>query len=138
MQVREVVEHIDIVPTVMDHLAIDAAVPVDGLSLIPAIRGEALQDPAICMTNNNWGMQRAWRSGRWKLIENLGPGHLGSPTGWLELYDLQLDPDEKANLVASHRELAESLRDRLHAWVERVLDGRPDPQLTYERGRPAY
>ena len=57
--------------------------------------------------------------------------------GW-NFNDLQLDPDEKANLVASHRELAESLRDRVHASVEPVLDGRPDPQLTYERGRPAY
>ncbi len=137
-RVDEPVEHIDIVPTVLEHLGIDPPAAIDGMSLMPAIRGEGLQHPEICMTNNNWGMQRAWRSGRWKLIENLGPGHLGSPAGWLELYDLQLDPDEKANLVASHRELAESLRDRLHAWVERVLDGRPDPQLTYERARPSY
>ena len=51
--------------------------------------------------------------------------------GSLELYDVVLDPDERTNLIATHGTLAERLRDEMHAFVARMLDGRPDPQLTY-------
>ena len=131
VQVPDSVEHIDLVPTILDYLDIESPPCVDGMSLMPAVRGQALEHPPICMTNNNFGMNRAWRSGRWKLIEHMSPGHLGATPGTLELYDVMRDPDERTNLIATHRALAEALRDEMHAFVARVLDGRPDPQLTY-------
>ena len=133
VQVPDTVEHIDLVPTILDYLDIESPPCVDGMSLMPAVRGQALEHPPICITNNNFGMNRAWRSGRWKLIEHMSAGHLGATPGALELYDVILDPDERTNLISTHRALAESLRDEMHAFVARLLDGRPDPQLTYAK-----
>ena len=130
-RITDTVEHIDLVPTVLDFLGIERPPCVDGMSLIPAIRGQTLEHPPICMTNNNFGMNRGWRSGRWKLIEHMSAGHLGARPGDLELYDVVSDPYERTNLIATHQRLAETLRDEMHAFVARVLDGRPDPQLTY-------
>ena len=130
-RVDDAVEHIDLVPTILDHLGIESPTCVDGMSLLPAVRGQELAHPPLCMTNNNFGMNRGWRSGRWKLIEHMSHGHLGATPGSMELYDVVSDPYERTNLIATHRKLAETLRDEMHAFVACMLDGRPDPQLTY-------
>ncbi len=130
-RVDDTVEHIDLVPTILDHLGIESPTCVDGMSLLPAVRGQELAHPPLCMTNNNFGMNRGWRSGRWKLIEHMSHGHLGATPGSMELYDVASDPYERTNLIATHRKLADTLRDEMHAFVACMLDGRPDPQLTY-------
>ena len=82
--------------------------------------------------------QQLWHESRvakWTLEADRA--HVGWPPratpGALELYDVVRDPYERTNLVATHRALAESLRDEMHAFVARLLDGRPDPQLTYAK-----
>jgi arylsulfatase A-like enzyme len=136
--VSDLVNHTDIVPTVLSLLGISIPSSVDGVSLLPKILGETNQNRTLCITNNGWGIQRAWRTGRWKLIENLSKGHLGTPNGWIELYNVERDPEEKVNLTAVEMELAKDLRSELHKWVETQLNGKQDPQFVSRFQKPKW
>jgi arylsulfatase A-like enzyme len=99
---------------------------MDGRSLVPALRGEALSERAtfvesdINMFPENPrrkvnGVPGKWRSicsGNYKLI--LIPEPEGES---LELYDLEKDKGETKNLVAAEPEKARSLRQELDVWL---------------------
>ena len=108
---------IDLVPTVLDVVGAPASgVRLTGESLMPLVRGEAeARGPQLVGMRNNqrkyfkpYKEQRgdlnlAVRDGKWKAIYNHEPGTL-------ELYDLERDPGELEDLVATEVELAERLK----------------------------
>jgi arylsulfatase len=125
------VHHIDLGPTILDLLGVEPMEQADGVSLLPRIRGEApAREQYFAET---LGMRSVVRE-NWKYIR-----HKCAPD---ELYDLEADPMEAVNRIGEEPQRAEALQADLLAWVERQLDGRPDPTLRQLarveelRGRP--
>lgn len=102
-------------PTFLDMAGIEAPQnwPLDGISLLPALRGESLQRgpiysifPHTVLATGNFA--NVWmRKGHWKLFRffNTGPGQ----TDEYELYDLRSDIGETHNLAAHHPEVVQHM-----------------------------
>lgn len=112
---------IDVAPTVLDLLGVEPAPAVDGRSLAPALRGEALPAPAPAFSavhvsrEENDRPRSSVRTGGWKLLRRERGWHGGS---WqaprLELYDLRTDRGELDDLSAR----ADTVAARLSALLE--------------------
>lgn len=123
------VSTVDVAPTLLALLHIDAPRAIEGVDLAPALDGaplergpvfsEATQPPRVEVAGAWGNAQKAKcvRAGKWKLIR----------TPYLELeelYDLEADPGERHNLLAappgdalaSARSVAADLRAKLDAW----------------------
>lgn len=119
----ETVSMIDFYPTVLDlaGVPLPKPQPVDGFSLVPLLRGEAmpvLEERPLFWYNVTHGITdegtpfqpvAAVRKGSWRLIKNFGKP--------LELYDLSTDVGESNNLAASHPEKAAELEKILDSWL---------------------
>jgi N-sulfoglucosamine sulfohydrolase len=143
------VSHIDVYPTICDLAGIDRPDFLQGLSLLPLVRGEASSIRDVIFAEMTWHAayepQRAVRSERWKYIRRFGDRERpvlcncdDSPSkslllslGWAErsvpfeqLYDLAFDPNEAANLadVPAFRSTLEDLRERLLGWMADTED----------------
>jgi arylsulfatase A-like enzyme/Flp pilus assembly protein TadD len=110
---------IDLAPTILDLLGIDAPPSFEGQTLRPAFNHGAEEPPAAYIEAMDANLTRNWApltglvSGPYKLIDLPIP----------ELYDLSADPDEQANLFARDAERARTLqallRDRLAQFAAR-------------------
>jgi arylsulfatase A-like enzyme len=91
--------------------------PLEGRSLMPALRGEegAGHDVLYWQWANSMGV----RKGDWKAV-----GYLESP--W-ELYDLSTDRTELNNLAAEYPEIVEELDSLYLQWAVRTGAGVPIP-----------
>ena len=119
---QEVICHVDLMTTVAAITGAplsDHAAP-DSYNILPAIRGESLTVPIREATVHHsiHGMF-AIRQGQWKFIEGQGSG------GWTpggedgtpgQLYDLERDPGETANLYLDHPAIVKRLRDLLDTY----------------------
>ncbi|MEA2069022.1 MAG: sulfatase-like hydrolase/transferase, partial [Verrucomicrobiota bacterium] len=94
--------------------------PPDGRSLLPVLKGEAMEPPEYLFSNDK-GQQGVIYKGRWKLL--IEPGWFvltrKKPGISYELYDLQIDPAEKINLTAQKPELVQQLTKACEAWQKR-------------------
>jgi uncharacterized sulfatase len=79
---------------------------LDGVNLIPFFTGETKAAPHERLYWR-WTAQSAIREGKWKLLR-------GGPREYL--FDLEADPGERQNLLATHPDIAKRLRDHLKAW----------------------
>ena len=102
--------HVDLLPTILDALALPVPTGLAGRSLMPAAaRGgpdggvEVYFEALSASLNRGWAPLAGIIHGGFKYID------LPSP----ELYDLQADPQESRNLAASNAERAADLRARL-------------------------
>jgi len=82
---------------------------LEGVSLLPALRGEALVRPAPIFFEHEGN--RAVRAGQWKLVSRHGKP-------W-ELYDLSKDRSETNALAAKLPERVASLNSSYESWAER-------------------
>lgn len=114
-------QNLDVVPTVLDYLEIDAeALELEGRSLRPAIEGAGAGN---AHQFSSQGSLRAAIDGRFKLIQDLA-------TGGVWLYDLAADPGEAREALrpalAAERRAVAGLRDALRAHLaatDRTGDG---------------
>lgn len=133
----------DIVPTCLE--IIGAAYPrkfrgsetaaLDGRSLLPILRGEALQ-PLEYLFANDKGQQSVIYQERWKLL--VEPGwHIQTsqrPGIVYELYDLWVDPAEVHNVAEKYPEIVHNLQKACVDWQREnsivdyndILSIRPD------------
>jgi len=107
--VSDQVRIVDVMPTLLELLGVPAPPAVQGTSLLPLARGERLNLMALSESwfprfHYGWSELRAIQDERFKLIRAPRP----------ELYDLERDPLETADLAASDPRRAETL--------ERALD----------------
>jgi arylsulfatase A-like enzyme len=91
---------------------------LDGKSLVPLLRGGAMEPRALYWDYPHYGNQggapgSVTRDGRWKLIE-------WHDEGTIELYDLAADPGEKHNLAREHADVVARLRESLASWRREV------------------
>ncbi|MEX1041213.1 MAG: sulfatase [Pirellulaceae bacterium] len=128
----EPVTSTDFYPTMLDI----AGLPLlpdqhqDGKSLVPLLRGEALDRGPIFWHYPHYGNQggfpsSAIRFGQWKLIENL-------ETDRLELYNLANDLSEENNLADSKPDLRDKLHAQLTAWRKDVGAKMPTENPRYK------
>jgi arylsulfatase A-like enzyme/Tfp pilus assembly protein PilF len=107
--VGDSVRHVDLLPTVLDALGLDAPAGLPGQSLLGAANGRPLESKASYFEamssalNRGWAPLRGLARGRWKLIDLPIP----------ELYDLERDPHEARNLAAQEPQRLEEIRAQL-------------------------
>ncbi|MFN5804461.1 MAG: arylsulfatase, partial [Opitutia bacterium] len=84
--------------------------PMEGVSLTPVLAGRILDRPAPVFWEHEGN--RAVRIGDWKLVSK-------HPGGW-ELYDIQSDRTETADLAAAQPERVREMAALWDAWAARV------------------
>ncbi|MFH0901879.1 MAG: sulfatase-like hydrolase/transferase [Pseudomonadota bacterium] len=110
---------IDLAPTILDLIKAPIPGSFQGRSLLPAILGDTLPPQPVyaeltpAPSWNHSARMMIAEDNRTKLIyrtsENL-----------FELYDLQEDPQEQRNLVATKSQLANDMKQRIGAWMESI------------------
>jgi arylsulfatase A-like enzyme len=101
--VEDWVQNVDIVPTLLDLLSIDAPAEFEGSTLRPIFGGGRSARPAFSEKRGT-----AVRRGSWKLWKR--------PRGQLSLFDLESDPTEQKDLAGHHPEKLRSLEAELASW----------------------
>jgi arylsulfatase A-like enzyme len=115
------VQNLDIVPTLLDYLGMPTAgLTLEGESLRPLIDQGTAGNPHQYSIS---GPYRAVADGRYKLIQDLA-----GDSFWL--YDLQKDPGETKDVLASDRRDFHRLREALGGWLALTEgQGRADESL---------
>ncbi|GAB4144193.1 MAG: hypothetical protein Tsb0016_13600 [Sphingomonadales bacterium] len=113
------VSHLDIAPTLLMAAKPDLAVTrdSDGVDLLPYLTGVRKGEPHAALFFQS-GLSRAVISGDWKYWRQSG--------GDTMLFNLQSDPNEQRNQVASHRD---TVRD-LDILIEKWRSGNAPPRWT--------
>ena len=105
--VDEQVGLIDVLPTLVDLLAVDEALTVQGRSIRPLLSGGSLPERTLFGEAAMIPRMESSRTNRWKYIESdAGP----------QLYDLQTDAGEKTNLCAADRDRCQPFAVQLREW----------------------
>lgn len=110
---------IDLFSTILDACGVRSDVRVDGVSLVPLLKGGELkrQTPLFWhyphYSNQGGKPGAAVRAGDYKLIEFYEDGRM-------ELYDLMKDISESHNLIADNPATAKELSAKLAAWRKEV------------------
>ena len=112
-RVSSVVRAEDVMPTLLDLLKVPAPAAVQGRSLVPLMAGraedlnlDAYSESLYPRFHYGWSELKTLRAGRYKYIDAPRP----------ELYDMEQDPGETANIYDQRRALA----DRLAGELRRV------------------
>jgi len=134
--VEEVVANIDVAPTVLDAAGLVAPAGLDGQSLLPLLREDDAPWRTELLYEYFWERNfpqtptvHALRGDRYKYIRYHGLWDVD------ELFDLQEDPLESRNLIASteHREIVAEMNRRLFEILEET--GGMSIPLAEDRGR---
>jgi arylsulfatase A-like enzyme len=109
---------IDLFPTILDVCGIKSDVHVDGVSVVPLLRGGKLKRDALYWHYPHYSNQggkpgAAIRAGDYKLVEFYENGRQ-------ELYDVRQDPGELRNLIADKPMTAKELSAKLSIWRKEV------------------
>ena len=121
-RIEDVVELMDVMPTILDAVSAEIPDTLDGRSVMPLLRGEAVEwrdyihGECTPMESINSGMQFI-TDGREKYIYYPG-------TGEEQFFDVDADPDEMTDLVDEPDYADRVQRDRERLINE--LDGRPE------------
>ncbi len=120
-KVEEVIQNIDIAPTILDLADIETPENMDGASFVPLLKGQDMDWKDTIYYEYFWERPfpqtptvHAIRTDRYKYIRYHGIWDIN------ELYDLQNDPQEMNNLIRNpeYTKLSEELRNKLFDWIE--------------------
>ncbi len=136
-RVDEMVQLIDVMPTVLDITGAPAPASLDGRSLVPLINGDVSSGREVAFLSEcTWQASRGVRTREWKYIRPYDPGLYGRSGP--ELYHLPSDPCETKNIASNHPDVVDELDRELKRWLYSRLGERPDPMLRVIRdGLPA-
>jgi arylsulfatase A-like enzyme len=109
---------IDLFPTVAVAAGADVKHEIDGINILPALKGGTLDRQSLFWHYPHYANQGGFpggaiREGDYKLVERY-------EDGLVHLYDLKQDIGEQNDLAAKYPEKVEQMRKRLHAWYESV------------------
>ncbi len=128
-QIPQMVQNIDIAPTILEAAGARAPDHMDGDSFLPLLRGEATswRDEVYYEYYWEWNFPQTpttlgIRTDRYQYIFYHGVWDIS------ELYDLENDPEEMHNLIhhPEHQQLIEDLNNRMWTWLEET-DGMKIP-----------
>lgn len=105
-RVPDVVQTVDILPSLLDYLGLESPAYAQGKSFLDRIRGGARPQEWVLAQDTVDKLRYAVRSDRMKLIVDLEKARR-------ELYDLAADPKERVNLIAHRPEATAQLETRL-------------------------
>jgi arylsulfatase A-like enzyme len=124
-EVSDVVELIDLSPTIAALFGVAPPKTWVGRSLVPALEGTALPaKPAF----SEMPPSKSWPHEARSMISADGSHHVFhriSDSRW-EVYDLSKDPEEKTNVVDSDSQ-AKQLQQQLASWGQSMLSGATKP-----------
>jgi len=134
---EELVSLVDLPPTLLDAAGIAPPDSMEGRSLMPRLRAPGSSDwpDDVFIQISESHIGRAVRTRKWKYaVAEPGSESRGGAKPAAEryeetcLYDLDADPYELTNLIGleSHQPVAERMRQRLLAHIERVEGARPE------------
>ncbi len=135
-QIRELVNLVDLPPTLLDAAGLEVPESMQGRSILPLLRREREGWPDdLFVQISEAQVGRAIRTQRWK-YSVYAPDKRGGAAPdsdvYVEefLYDLEADPYELNNLIGldSHAEVTRVLRERLGRRIEQVEGKRPTIQ----------
>lgn len=125
---------VDVLPTVLEATGTSsptefrgrALIPLEGRSMLPALRGEPMEDATLFWEHTG---NCAVRHGRWKLVR-------AHPDSW-ELYDLNVDRAETRDVAGEYPGVVARLVDAFDEWAARVglIPWEQTVALYEERGR---
>jgi arylsulfatase A-like enzyme len=129
LRVSDQVRLIDITPTIMDFLGIEADMPLQGKSLLSMVRGPKGKEerPVFALYHlqpgenfkfalQDKGYKLLWYPVRWETMR-WWPFHE-------ELYNVQADPQESENILENSPSVLSDLRRELSDWSrQQVADG---------------
>jgi len=131
----QMVQHIDILPTVLGIIGAKPEMPyeLEGLNLLPLIEGKANETRDwIELSEHTYQAKRGVRTLEWKFLRiehDSVACRYGRPRK--ELYDLKYDPEETQNVIDVFPDVASELESKLDNWIQCQLDKwqKPDPML---------
>lgn len=111
--VTELVQHVDVVPTLLTATGLPPDPELPGRDLGPALSGEALE-PAPSFAEEWYGKVHrvSVREGDWKLLRDP-----------VRLHDLSSDPGERFDLAASHPDVVARLEGLLAGYFDAAARG---------------
>ncbi|HEX2717349.1 MAG TPA: sulfatase-like hydrolase/transferase [Gemmatimonadaceae bacterium] len=120
---RQVAITMDLTATVLAATGspVPAELKVDGMDLMPVLRGAPTVERQLFWRRLRPTEQRAVRSGRWKLFRE-GPNFY--------LFDVVADPGERNDLTAKYPQTVAKLAASIAAWERDVGAPRPAPVVT--------
>jgi arylsulfatase A-like enzyme/Tfp pilus assembly protein PilF len=110
---------VDVVPTALGLLGMDADRALLGRDLRPLMEGRAVpsdplyQESLFGRLNCHWAALRGWVKDDWKLMTGAAP----------ELYNLAEDPGELRNLAAAQPDRVRRMTDELQRGLQRLAPG---------------
>jgi arylsulfatase A-like enzyme len=107
----------DLMPTILDYLGLDPPAGLQGMSLLPPLRGEGPGRPLAYFRNQD-GSQYGVGDGRFKLVWHQDPVVV-------ELFDLAEDPNETVDLAGTRGDEALRLLGELERWRSAAAAARP-------------
>jgi len=140
-RVAQRVSHVDLAPTLLDLLGIEAPDAMQGRSLRPLLEGRAPAgwpgpSPALAEVDSNITRARALHVGPLKIVTGDPDARVTLPTEEpLAVYDLRADPGELESVHARDPEATARLRRRLEAlleWAGRDRGTGPPARLSEE------
>ena len=126
-RVPQIAAAIDLLPTLADFagIALPGAKPLDGVSLKPLLLANAAEWPDR-MIFSHWNGKVSVRTQRYRLdSEN-------------QLFDMQADPDQTANVASQHKEEADQLTRAVARWRAEVLSALQNMDRPFTVGYPEF
>ena len=125
--------HVDLLPTILDTLALPIPEGLAGQSLLAAAAGEPVSQVSTYFEALSGQLNRGWAPLQGVIHDRAKYVDLPIP----ELYELASDPSEAQNLAASRPQALEALRARLAPFRRADAGGRPrrEDAATLERLR---
>jgi len=110
-QIQGFVQHVDLMPTLLDALGVAAPSRVTGESLRPLIAASSRSKRETIITG--WGEHATVRNHEWAYIGRWSPG-----PPFEQLYDVRKDPKELNNVAAENPSVVAEYRARLKDHVD--------------------
>ncbi|NJK84753.1 MAG: sulfatase [Bacteroidales bacterium] len=126
---KQMVQNIDIAPTIMECAGLEKTNEMPGYSFIPLLKGEMTNWRDKIFYEYYWEMDFPMtptmfgvRTDKYKYIRYYGIWDTN------ELYDIQNDPEEKYNLIGKpeYQDIAKELAEDIYEWLE-TTDGMQIP-----------
>jgi len=128
-EIDSIVQHVDIAPTILELAGVKAKVKMSGESLVSLLNDDRPRREEVVMLESTQQKAIGLRTKRWKLIKYLEETPEGFPKGYLQLFDLKRDPEERVNLAYHELELTKELESRLETLTKEILCGQENPLL---------